>query len=255
VRVSLRGKDSSDLEGLMLFQELRAHVGPVWTAAFSHGGLFFASAGQDTRVLLFRVSVGENSTSTGAGAGAGAGAGTGAGGRARGPQVATGPSGAPENEGTATASPPSGRGVASAASPPQRSPGGKGTVGAGSTALGLLEPEPFRVFEGHKADVVDLTWSRNDFLLSASLDKTARLWHTTQGRCLHCFLHSDIVTAVDFHPAFEHFFLSGCFDKKVRVWNIRDGRVQEWQQAPDMVTAARFSPDGQMIIAGLYHGQ
>ena len=82
-----------------------------------------------------------------------------------------------------------------------------------------------------------------------------RLWHTTQGHCLHFFQHAETVTSVDFHPCFEHFFLSGCFDKKVRVWNIRDGRVHEWQQAPDMVTAAKFSLDGQMIVAGLYMGQ
>lgn len=82
-----------------------------------------------------------------------------------------------------------------------------------------------------------------------------RLWHITQGHCLHFFQHADIVTSVEFHPCFEHFFLSGCFDKKIRVWNIRDGRVQEWQQAPDMVTAAKFSLDGQMIVAGLFKGE
>lgn len=119
----------------------------------------------------------------------------------------------------------------------------------------MIDPTPWQIWEGHKGDVVALSWSRNDFLLSASLDKTVRLWHTTQGNCLHYFQHAETVTSVDFHPLLEHFFLSGCFDKKIRVWNIRDGRVQEWQQAPDMVTAAKFSLDGQMIVAGLYMGQ
>ncbi|CAN0300599.1 unnamed protein product, partial [Hapterophycus canaliculatus] len=119
----------------------------------------------------------------------------------------------------------------------------------------MIDPTPWQVWEAHRGDVVALAWSRNDFLLSASLDKTVRLWHTTQASCLHCFQHAETVTSVDFHPMLEHCFLSGCFDKKIRVWNIRDGRVQEWQQAPDMVTAAKFSLDGQMIVAGLYMGQ
>lgn len=119
----------------------------------------------------------------------------------------------------------------------------------------MIDPSPWQIWEAHKGDVVALSWSRNDFLLSASLDKSVRLWHTTQAECLHCFHHAETVTSVDFHPLLEHFFLSGCFDKKIRVWNIRDGRVQEWQQAPDLVTAAKFSLDGQMIVAGLYMGQ
>lgn len=119
----------------------------------------------------------------------------------------------------------------------------------------MIDPNPWQIWEAHKGDVVALSWSRNDFLLSASLDKSVRLWHTTQRNCLHCFHHAETVTSVDFHPLLEHFFLSGCFDKKIRVWNIRDGRVQEWQQAPDLVTAAKFSLDGQMIVAGLYMGQ
>lgn len=85
--------------------------------------------------------------------------------------------------------------------------------------------------------------------------RQVRLWHTTQPACLHFFKHGDIVTAVDFHPLYEHFFLSGCFDKRVRVWNIRDGHVQQWQEAPGMVTSAKFSLDGQMIVAGLYKGE
>lgn len=36
---------------------------------------------------------------------------------------------------------------------------------------------PVRVFEGHKSDVVDLSWSHSDFLCSASIDHTVMLWH------------------------------------------------------------------------------
>ena len=51
--------------------------------------------------------------------------------------------------------------------------------------------------------------------LSASIDKTARLWHVTRSECLHTFPHSDYVTGVDFHPTNDLLFISGCFDQKV----------------------------------------
>ena len=100
-----------------------------------------------------------------------------------------------------------------------------------------------------------MSWSKTTFLLSASLDKTVRLWHVSRKECLHLFQHSDFVTAVDFHPVEDRYFLSGGFDKKLRIWSIPDGRVKEWAQAPEMVTSARFTPNGLMVVAGLYHGQ
>ncbi|CAM9696638.1 unnamed protein product, partial [Chrysoparadoxa australica] len=119
----------------------------------------------------------------------------------------------------------------------------------------LLEEKPYLTFTGHTSDIIDLSWSRNDFLLSASLDKTVRLWHPTQGTCLDVFQHGDIVTSVDFHPRFEKFFVSGNFDKKIRIWNIRDGRVHEWQQTQEMVTAASFSSSGEVVVVGLFRAQ
>ena len=40
----------------------------------------------------------------------------------------------------------------------------------------LVYKTPYMVFEGHTADIVELTWSISHFLLSASVDKTVRLW-------------------------------------------------------------------------------
>lgn len=41
----------------------------------------------------------------------------------------------------------------------------------------LLEPTPFRIFQGHESDIVDLSWSRNDFVVTASTDSYVILWH------------------------------------------------------------------------------
>lgn len=280
IRVSLKGKEASEtLAGLMLFQELQCHDGPIWTAAFNQSGQFLATAGQDARILLHRVGDvrGEEGDSEG-GEDGGEGEGSHGGGKAAtngsgspGPRSAGGetpPGGDPhEGKGSASVAEDAADGSSrrtasgSVASEDESAGAGAGAGGGGrgsgrrALATVMIDPSPWQIWEAHKGDVVALSWSRNDFLLSASLDKSVRLWHTTQRSCLHCFHHAETVTSVDFHPLLEHFFLSGCFDKKIRVWNIRDGRVQEWQQAPDLVTAAKFSLDGQMIVAGLYMGQ
>ena len=42
------------------------------------------------------------------------------------------------------------------------------------TEHGLFQPVPTKVFEGHTLPVIDLSWSRSHFLLSASMDKVGR---------------------------------------------------------------------------------
>lgn len=46
-----------------------------------------------------------------------------------------------------------------------------------SSAFPLLYPLPCRVYKDHTDDITDLSWTRRHFLLSASADKTVRLWN------------------------------------------------------------------------------
>eukprot|EP01036_Dinobryon_divergens_P028727 gene28727-37721_t len=120
----------------------------------------------------------------------------------------------------------------------------------------FISSKPFKVFTGHTADVIDVAWSKSNFILSASADKTVRLWHISRDTCLQFFRHPDIVTCVEFHPAHDRYFISGCFDKRLRVWDILpDGNVREWQQLIDTITSLCFSASGDTIAVGLIHGQ
>lgn len=123
------------------------------------------------------------------------------------------------------------------------------------TDIIVINPNPIQRFEKHEKDVVNLSWSNTDFLISASLDKTARLWHPSRHICLSIFKHPDAVTAVAFHPKEDKYFVSGGFDKKLRIWNIPNGRVAAWNQAPEVITSVTYLPDSKSIAAGLFNGK
>ncbi|GAA5873033.1 hypothetical protein JCM1840_007304 [Sporobolomyces johnsonii] len=113
---------------------------------------------------------------------------------------------------------------------------------------------PLWEFRGHEADVLDLSWSKNNFLLSSSMDKTVRLWHVSRSECLCAFQHLDFVTSIAFHPKDDRFFLSGSLDCKLRLWNIPEKRVHIWTELPELITSVAFTRDGKLAIAGSFVG-
>ena len=119
----------------------------------------------------------------------------------------------------------------------------------------FFNDRPYRLFAGHKADVLDLCWSKTQFLLSSSMDKTVRLWHISMNECLRVFNHSDFVTSIQFNPVDDKYFLSGSLDEKVRLWNIPEQTVTDWVNVHDMVTTTTFSPDGKKAVIGSYKGK
>ncbi|CAG4987645.1 unnamed protein product [Parnassius apollo] len=119
-------------------------------------------------------------------------------------------------------------------------------------------PTPFAVYAGHTSDLLDVSWSKNYFVLSSSMDKTVRLWHISRGECLCCFQHIDFVTAIVFHPRDDRYFLSGSLDGKLRLWNIPDKKVAVWNEVDGktkLITAANFCQNGKFAVVGTYDGR
>lgn len=118
---------------------------------------------------------------------------------------------------------------------------------------------PFVSYHGHTSDVLDLSWSKNYFLLSSSMDKTVRLWHISRQECLCCFQHVDFVTAICFHPKDDRYFLSGSLDGKIRLWNIPEKKVALWNEidgsGTSLITAANFCQNGKLAVVGTYDGR
>lgn len=135
----------------------------------------------------------------------------------------------------------------------------------------------FTIYRGHTADVLDLAWSKNHFLLSSSMDKTVRLWHITRIECLCTFRHIDFVTTIQFHPRDDRYFLSGSLDGKLRLWNIPEKRVTLWNEvnpfsstqqrnssndvetdmspSHGLITASSFVQNGKFAVIGTYDGR
>ncbi|KTG37506.1 hypothetical protein cypCar_00000488 [Cyprinus carpio] len=76
---------------------------------------------------------------------------------------------------------------------------------------------PFCKYKGHTADLLDLSWSKDDrYFLSGSLDGKLRLWNIP--------------------------------DKKVALWNEVDGQTR-------LITAANFCQNGKYAVIGTYDGR
>jgi len=119
----------------------------------------------------------------------------------------------------------------------------------------VFASQPVREWSGHGSTILDLSWSKNNFLLSSSMDKTVRLWHISRKECLCTFKHNDFVPSIAFHPKDDRFFLAGSLDSKLRLWSIPDKSVAFTAQTPEMITAVAFTPDGRYAMAGCLDGQ
>ncbi|KAJ0336014.1 hypothetical protein COL922a_008512 [Colletotrichum nupharicola] len=118
----------------------------------------------------------------------------------------------------------------------------------------VFRSKPVHEFRGHTGEVLDLSWSKNNFLLSSSMDKTIRLWHISRKECLFAAKSNDFTTSICFHPTDDRFFLAGSLDSTLRLWSIPDKAVAYSAHVSDLITAVAFSPDGKTAIAGVYSG-
>lgn len=110
---------------------------------------------------------------------------------------------------------------------------------------------PVRVFKGHTGSVISLDWSKNNFLITGSMDNTAKLWHIDHDDCLKSFKLNDFVTSLKFHPTDDRFFVSGSLDGRLLLWSILENSIAYEQQLKEvLITAITMTPEGEHIVAG-----
>jgi hypothetical protein len=221
----VRKKDTRDLDRLVYCQRLAAHDGAVWAMRFSQDGRWLATGGQDTIVRIWRAQM-WNETGDG-----------------------TSDS---QSEGGGLDLPSTSTSATRCDSP---EPGGGQLDGDELAARRAFDPEPAFELRGHQHDVLDLAWSRDNFLLSSSMDTTVNLWHTSTSVCLRQYQHSDFVTAVMFNPADDTMFLTGSLSGQLSLWHIPSHRVVAHREIQESITSAALNPDGGMAVAGTFEGK
>ncbi|KAL6634209.1 hypothetical protein ACP70R_026880 [Stipagrostis hirtigluma subsp. patula] len=217
-KVDQQNKKWMDFSAVYMCQEIQAHGGSIRVMKFSTSGLHLATVGEDCIVRIWMIRVVESS---------------------------------PDQYGRET---PAGY--------KDRSKSLKMKLGKGrSRALAIIPKKVFSILEtplhelhGHTSDILDMTWSKSDFLLTSSKDKTVRMWKVGCDSCLAVFEHRDYVTSVQFNPVDERYFISGSIDGKVRVWDASEKRVVDWDDTKDIITAVTYQPDGKGVIVGTVAG-
>ncbi|XP_068662553.1 uncharacterized protein [Aristolochia californica] len=236
MKVRPHGKSYKEISGLYMSQEIQAHQGSIWCIKFSVDTRYLASAGEDRVIHVWQVIESEAVIS--------------------GPEESNfSPSrsianGSPDRPPLADHYPSKRRGKLSSSTRKSSIPD---YVVVPDTVFSLSD-KPVCSFQGHLDDVLDLSWSKSQLLLSSSMDKTVRLWDMESKACLKLFAHNDYVTCIQFNPVDDRYFISGSLDAKVRIWSIPDHQVVDWSDLHEMVTAACYTPDGQGALVGSHKG-
>ncbi|XP_029029375.1 WD repeat-containing protein 44 [Betta splendens] len=225
-------KGPFDFDQIKVVQDLSGeHMGAVWTMKFSHCGRLLATAGQDNVVRIWVLKTAFDYFNN--------------------MRIKY------NTEGRVSPS-PSQESLCSSKSDTDPGPSCVPEDPDTEDRTAPFRQVPFCKYKGHTADLLDLSWSKNFFLLSSSMDKTVRLWHISRRECLCCFQHIDFVTAIAFHPRDDRYFLSGSLDGKLRLWNIPDKKVALWNEVDGqtrLITAANFCQNGKYAVIGTYDGR
>jgi eukaryotic-like serine/threonine-protein kinase len=84
-------------------------------------------------------------------------------------------------------------------------------------------------------------------VVTASFDKTARLWDAVNGKELHRLAHDGEVIGASFSPD-GHTVVTASRDKTARLWNAATGEELHRLSHDDIVIAASFSPDSRTVV-------
>jgi WD40 repeat protein/energy-coupling factor transporter ATP-binding protein EcfA2 len=130
----------------------------------------------------------------------------------------------------------------------------------------LVDPRAIRVFEGHKDNITDVSFTPDgQYLLSSSGrfdqsmamtdDNSIRMWDLKTGEQTRVFEgNNDGITTIDISPDGKQ-LISGSVDRSVHLWDIETGQeIGRLEGHGSRVTDVAFSPDGFSGLSGAADG-
>ncbi|RKP14701.1 WD40-repeat-containing domain protein, partial [Piptocephalis cylindrospora] len=134
-------------------------------------------------------------------------------------------------------------------------PEGKGKMRAEEEA----EEESWKMIAsliGATADIYDLVWSpKGEFILTGSIDNTARIWHVPSRRCVYTLAdHRHYVQGVAWDPL-EEYIATQSSDRSMDLIDLSVPTCQSFQRRR-MMMGGDMSPDVPVMESrGLYYGE
>ncbi|KAL0347304.1 UNVERIFIED_CONTAM: WD repeat-containing protein 44 [Sesamum calycinum] len=177
-----QGKSYKEFTALHLAQEIQAHEGSIWTIRFNSDGRFLASAGEDRTIHVWEmqecdlIKQGEDPSLAGGGP----------------PPHPTAGNISLDRPPLAEITP-----MPSEMKRKGKTNGGKPEYVSVPETVQALSEKPVCTFTGHTDEILDLSWSTSQLLLSSSMDKTVRMWDIETKSCLKTFAHNDYGSRLD----------------------------------------------------------
>src|SRR5207237_710633 len=114
----------------------------------------------------------------------------------------------------------------------------------------LPNPALVRALQGHRGFVTSCAVSpQGDWLVSASHDKTLKLWDSRTGAELRTLQgHTDMVTACAVSPD-GTWFISASHDETLKLWDARTGACLTTLHVEGALYDCAFCPDGEHLVA------
>jgi len=126
----------------------------------------------------------------------------------------------------------------------------------GTATIWKRSGEVQQVLHGHEDNVVMVTYSANSTrLLTASQDRTARMWEALSGMCIREFRgHTDTVQSA-FFSGDSRLAVTASLDRTARIWETKTGDcLRTLSGHAGSVLFALFSADGSFVATGARDG-